>query len=120
LSHDLWWNGPPLLKRASTTWPKRDPAMSVDTTTEKEISIEARTITVHHVDCAREWELPKRYSSWTQLVRVTAYVLRFVENSTRKKRSLLGKKLSIDVFELAKSSTVDSSKRLTSQKNGVH
>ncbi|KAH0952414.1 hypothetical protein HN011_011405 [Eciton burchellii] len=23
-SHDLWWNGPPWLKSASTTWPKRD------------------------------------------------------------------------------------------------
>jgi len=32
-SHDLWWNGPPWLKSFSTTWPKRDPAMSVDATT---------------------------------------------------------------------------------------
>jgi len=90
----------PLLKRSSTTWPKRDPAMSVDTTTVKEISTEARKITVHHVNCASEWELPQRYSSWTRLVRVTAYVLRFIENSKRKRNSQPGKELPIDVSEL--------------------
>ncbi|KAH0944385.1 hypothetical protein HN011_006423, partial [Eciton burchellii] len=34
-----------------------------------------------------EWELPQRYSSWTQLVRVTAYILRFIKNSQQKKNS---------------------------------
>ncbi|KAH0950317.1 hypothetical protein HN011_002311, partial [Eciton burchellii] len=40
LSHDLWWNGPAWLRRSSTMWPKRDPAMSVDETTSKEIFTE--------------------------------------------------------------------------------
>jgi len=67
LSHDLWWNGPAWLRRSSTTWPRRDPAMSVDETTSKEISTEARKVIVQHGDCTSEWELPHRYSSWTRL-----------------------------------------------------
>jgi hypothetical protein len=46
LSHDLWWNSPAWLRRSSTMWPKRDPAMSVDKTTSKEISTEARKVIV--------------------------------------------------------------------------
>jgi len=100
LSHDLWWNGPAWLKCSSTTWPKRDPVMSVDETIAKEISTEARKVIIHHVDCTREWELPRRYSSWTRLVRITAYVLRFIRHSKRKKNSQLGGKSPIEVSEL--------------------
>jgi hypothetical protein len=32
--------------------------MSVDETTAKEISTEARKVIIHHMDCTREWELP--------------------------------------------------------------
>jgi hypothetical protein len=62
-SHDLWWNGPPWLKSASTTWPKRDPAMTDDAVSTEAISVEARrtvTCTVHHVDYVSEWELPQQ------------------------------------------------------------
>ncbi|KAH0947925.1 hypothetical protein HN011_000616 [Eciton burchellii] len=57
--------------------------MSVEETASKEISTEARKVIVQHVDCTREWELPHRYSSWTRLVRVTAYVLRSIRHSRR-------------------------------------
>jgi hypothetical protein len=39
--YDLWWNDPPWLKRASTTWPKHNLAMSIDTMIAEEISAEA-------------------------------------------------------------------------------
>jgi len=80
--------------------PRGDPAMPVDETTAKEISTEARKVIVHHVDCTSEWELPQGYSSWTQLVRVTAYILRFIKNSQREKNSQPGRKLLLEVFEL--------------------
>jgi len=102
-SHDLWWNGPPWLKNASTTWPKRDPAMPDDATTAEKISAEARkntSCTVLHANCVSEWELPQWYSSWTRLVRVTAYILRFIENSKRRRNSQSGKKLLIEISEL--------------------
>jgi len=98
-SHDLWWNGPPWLKDSSTTWPRRDPEMS-DEQTAKVISTEARKVIVHHADCTNEWKLPKRYSSWTRLVRVTAYVLRFIKNSQRERNSQPRKRLPIEVSEL--------------------
>jgi hypothetical protein len=74
--------------------------MSVDETTAKEISTEARKVIVHHVDCTSDWELPQRYSNWTRLVRVTAYIWRYIENSKRKRNSQHGKELPIDVSEL--------------------
>jgi len=80
-SHDLWWNGPPWLKSVSTTWPKRDPVMPVDATIAEEISAEALKTIIHHIDCASEWKLPQRYSSWIRLIRVIAYILRFIEYS---------------------------------------
>jgi hypothetical protein len=57
-THDLWWNGSPWLKRASTIYyyrPKRDSAMLADAATAEEISAEVRkttSYTIHHVDCA--------------------------------------------------------------------
>jgi len=98
-SHDLWWKGLPWLKGSSTTWPRRDPEMS-DEQTAKVISTEAQKVIVHHADCTNEWKLPKRYSSWTRLVRVTAYVLRFIKNSQRGKNSQPRKRLPIEVSEL--------------------
>jgi hypothetical protein len=107
-SHDLWWNGPTWLRRSST-WPRHNPAMPVDETTAKEISTETRKVIVHHVDCTSEWELPQQYSSWTQLVRVTAYILRFIKNSQRKKNSQPKRKLPIEVSELREATHVPNS-----------
>jgi len=59
--------------------------ISIDAT--EKISAETRQSTVYHVDCANEWELPHRYSSWIRLVRVTAHVRRFLGNLKRKRNS---------------------------------
>jgi hypothetical protein len=74
--------------------------MSVDETTAKKISTEARKVIAHHVNCTREWALPQWYFSWTRLVRVTAYILRFIRHSKRKKNSQPGGKSPIEVSEL--------------------
>jgi len=47
-----------------------------------------------------KWELPQWYFSWTRLVRVTAYVRRYIENSKRKRNSQPRRELPIDVSEL--------------------
>jgi len=47
-----------------------------------------------------EWELPKRYSRWTRLVRITTYVLRFIKNSQGEKDSQPRKRLPIEISEL--------------------
>jgi len=72
--------------------------------TAEEISAEAQktaSCTEHHVHCMSEWELPQRYSNWIRLiVRVIAYILRFIENLKRKRNSQSRKKLPIEISEL--------------------
>jgi tRNA threonylcarbamoyladenosine modification (KEOPS) complex Pcc1 subunit len=98
----LWW--PSLIEKRlhylAETWSRHDRRRGT-----AEISAEARkavAFTVHHVDCVNEWELPQRYSSWIRLVRVTAYVLKFIKNSKREKNSQPGKELPIEVSKLRK------------------
>ncbi|KAH0945579.1 hypothetical protein HN011_004122 [Eciton burchellii] len=74
--------------------------MSVDETTSREISTEARKVIVQHVDCTREWELPHRYSSWTRLVRITAYALRFIGHLRRGRGSQPRRGTPLEVAEL--------------------
>jgi len=82
-----------------STWPKHDPATSTGAAITEKISAEARQVTVLRVDRVNEWELSHRYSRWTRLVRVTAYVRRFVANLRRKKHSQTKKKLPIQVSD---------------------
>jgi len=78
----------PWLKNDSANWPKHDPAISTDAVITEKISAEARQVsTVLQMDRVNEWELPHRYSSWTRLIRITAYVRRFVANLRQKKYS---------------------------------
>ena len=78
-----WWNGPPFLRKRQTDWPEN----KITTNTfdverrkvrgEKSIPVTCATfpeMTIHRLR-------PERYSSWLRLLRVTAYVHRFVDNS---------------------------------------
>jgi len=74
--------------------------MSVDETISKEISIEARKVIVQHVHCTCEWKLPHRYSSWTRLIRITGYALRFIGYLRRGRSSHPRKGIPLEVSEL--------------------
>jgi len=101
MGHGLWWNGPSWLRSDSTNWPKHDPATPTDAAIAERISAEARRVTVLQVNRVDDsWELPYRYSSWTRLVRITAYVRRFVTNLRQRKHSQTTKELPIQVSEL--------------------
>jgi len=101
-AHEIWWNGPSWLKNDSANWPKHDPAISTDAVITERISAEARSVsTVLQVDHISEWELPHRYSSWTRLTQITAYVRRFVANLRQRKHIQTNKKrLPIQVSKL--------------------
>lgn len=72
----VWWNGPVWLSQPSTCWPCHE--NTADMTIAEE---ERKTLRVHNVT-VRESILPlQKYSSLSKLVRVTAWVLRFVHNS---------------------------------------
>lgn len=72
LTHHLWWHGPSWLKAPSAEWPE-DPI-----STDPGFSAEER-ISVHvTVPAPDSWDLASRYSSWPKLLRVTAYLLKFI------------------------------------------
>ena len=75
LIHELWWDGPRWLKLSSTNWPQQMnlPPM--------EPSDEEREVCLHMTTHQR---MPlvamDRYSNFTQLKRITAWILRFISN----------------------------------------
>ena len=80
LEHQLWWNGPNWLTQPPTNWPHQSEPAQVDDTTEE------RECTLHTMTREKASIIPiDRYSSYTKLKRVTARVLRFVNNCRSKK-----------------------------------
>ena len=88
----LWWSGPEFLKLRENDWPKSKIEVNEETLSEvrkqDKIRLETKNeedltllVTVHETS----WRLqPERYSSWNRLVRVRAWVQRFIENCMRK------------------------------------
>ena len=75
IEHDLWWSGPEWLKLHSTDWPRHvapEPHDSPDE--QKELCLLTSTET-------RDPVIPlDRFSSYTRLTRITAWVMRFISN----------------------------------------
>ncbi|XP_076291883.1 uncharacterized protein LOC143214555 [Lasioglossum baleicum] len=78
LPHNLWWTGPSWLHQANDQWPPNFPVSPADALTE-----ERPTIQVNICHARTPWELRDRFSSWPKLLKVSAYIFRFVAR-TRK------------------------------------
>ena len=80
IEHKLWWDGPEWLCSAPTKWPKQSLISTAEETEEeRKICSLATTIVKSPV-------LPiDRYSSFTKLKRVTAWILRFASNCRSRK-----------------------------------
>lgn len=77
-SFHLWWNGPQWLTSDSAEWPSPP---SHDLATRLEEAPQKFT----HANAYHEpWGLSTRFSSWSKLIRVTAYAQRFINNCRRK------------------------------------
>ena len=73
--HELWWNGPRWLKLSSTGWPQQSIIPQV------EPSDEEREVCFHVTAHSRTPLIAMdRYSNFTQLKYVTAWILRFIHN----------------------------------------
>ena len=82
LCHELWWNGPDWLRLDPTAWP-RQPRQKPEDTSEEADELCLHTVT-SHIDLL----IPlHRYSTYTKLTRVTAWVVCFIRNCQAHKKS---------------------------------
>ncbi|KAL0870961.1 hypothetical protein ABMA27_004784 [Loxostege sticticalis] len=81
LSESLWWEGPPFLRKDLVEWPQQLQNMSIDLPELK---------TYVHVGTVETYKNPvidfDRYSNFSRLRRIFAYVLRFINNCKGKNK----------------------------------
>ena len=89
IQNDMWWKGPTFLLESESGWPQSPPfkVPEVDTEMKKVITnsnFKQKCLFTEHQ--GTDWRLnPSRYSNWIRLVRVQAWVYRFLENSKLSK-----------------------------------
>ena len=81
LCHDLWWEGPPWLKSNSISWP----SITQESYDQLPEAREELKVMLSSVAADEESFIPfKRFSSFYKLVRVMAWVRRFLQNVNPK------------------------------------
>ena len=78
----MWWNGPEFLLKSNEHWPSQPCSYQEDVSELKspQISVTTSTVNVTQIPNIMELLDASKYSSIVRLLRVTAYVLRFVNN----------------------------------------
>lgn len=71
-SYRLWWQGPTWLRLSTSEWPSQSVAPPSDTIEQNP------RVTSNLTNSSEQWDLASRYSSWPKLIRITAYVMRYI------------------------------------------
>ena len=88
LAHEkLWWRGPSFLTDPRNEWPVRDIVVPSELPGRLK---RAKDFTFHGVDVLPSRLLPETYLSWTRLLRITAWCIRFVNRARRGTREANG------------------------------
>ena len=80
LEHNLWWNGPEWLHEKPENWPEQKVVPIRNTEEEKNVCL---ATTLHIADPIVPFD---RYSSYTKLKMVAAWMFRFIKNVSKKRR----------------------------------
>ncbi|XP_029162628.1 uncharacterized protein LOC114934145 [Nylanderia fulva] len=78
ISINLWWHGPSWLHLHSDEWPHQILSEHHET------QLELKACEAHQNSTREDWSLAARYSWWPKLIRVTAYIYRFINKCQRK------------------------------------
>jgi len=84
-SNTLWWHGPAWLCCSRSEWPTSISLASIECALEQ-----SETRTTHLAKPREIWDLSVRFSSWPRLLRVTAYVMRFISRIRTRILSIEG------------------------------
>lgn len=80
LDHDLWWKGPPWLLLPPSEWPKSNSA-----TDEAQEASDELSVTICNLAVVEEPLIPvDKFSSFARYRRVTAWIIRFIDNCKAK------------------------------------
>ena len=110
-----WWEGPEYLKKVESLWPKNivenDPSEALNEVKTKYMTrLDSDNISTMLAKCedklvdpevnedASVWRLqPERFSSWTKLIRIQAWVMRFINNChVSESKRLLDRELQLE------------------------
>lgn len=101
---NFWWNGPEFLTKSPEEWPKRRGEIRPAEEADSEIRSAAKTtltsVKAEQNDLGRLH--PRHFSDWTRLIRVTAWIRRFIKNCRLKKDKVQANSLTVPELDQAK------------------